>query len=87
MTIHTLKCWPEYFEPLISGAKTLDLRLDDRGYVVGDILHSREWEPMLHSYSGRECWHRVTHIVRNYEGLRPGYVAMSVALVVPEKLP
>lgn len=38
MTIHTLKCWPAFYDAVASGAKTFELRLDDRGYQPGDIL-------------------------------------------------
>lgn len=79
MTTHELKCWPEYYDPIDAGIKTLELRLDDRGYRTGDTLLLREWEPLTHAYTGRECCRVVTHIVRGYDGLRPGYVAMSIA--------
>lgn len=45
MRIHVLKCWPESFSALHAGTKTYEVRKDDRGYMVGDILRLREWEP------------------------------------------
>lgn len=38
MTIHTLKCWPAFYDAVNSGAKNFELRLDDRGYQPGDTL-------------------------------------------------
>lgn len=38
MTIHTLKCWPAFYDSVASGAKNFELRLDDRGYQPGDTL-------------------------------------------------
>lgn len=78
MTEHDVKCWPEYYEPLERGDKTLELRLNDRNYRVGDVLHQREWEPLEHRYTGRSSRYLVTHIIRGGEWLVPGYVAMSI---------
>lgn len=43
MIEHTLKCAPESFEAVISGAKTHDLRVNDRNFQVGDCLILKEW--------------------------------------------
>lgn len=42
---HQIKCWPDYFEPVLNGDKTFDVREDDRDYQVGDLLIIREWDP------------------------------------------
>ena len=34
--VHELKCWPEYFEAVISGAKTFEVRKNDRDFAVRD---------------------------------------------------
>lgn len=76
---HELKCWPEYFEPILSGEKRCELRLDDRGFGVGDRLHLREWTHPA-GYTGRELIVGVTHIVGGERWLLPGVVAMSIQL-------
>lgn len=76
--IHELKCWPAYFRPLANGEKTLELRRDDRGFAVGDILHLREWDPATERYTGSATYRRVTHIVRGGEWLAEGFCAMSL---------
>lgn len=45
MKTHRLKSWPEPFRAMIEGLKTFDLRVDDREYEVGDILHLEEFKP------------------------------------------
>ena len=84
MTIHELKCWPEFFEPIVSGVKTAELRYNDRNYRVGDVLILREWDPPTArtvergggNYTGRTCRRRVSHIV---------YGVGSVGAIAPLK--
>jgi hypothetical protein len=45
MTTHTLKVEPPYFEALVSGAKTFEVRKNDRAFQRGDVLELREWHP------------------------------------------
>lgn len=46
---HTMKCWPEFFQPMLEGLKRFDLRRDDRpeGFHVGDEILQREWNPVV----------------------------------------
>lgn len=43
---HELKTWPGYFEDVISGRKTFEVRVFDRPYRFGDTLKLREWDKM-----------------------------------------
>ena len=38
--LKTLKCLPEYFDAILAGRKTFEVRIDDRTprYEVGDVL-------------------------------------------------
>ncbi len=81
MTTHELKTWPEYFDPVYDGRKRAELRRDDRGFAVGDVVHLREWEPMTQAYTGRELRATITHILRDGEWLTPGYVMFSIEVV------
>ncbi|MCL6548898.1 MAG: DUF3850 domain-containing protein [Alicyclobacillus sp.] len=78
-TTHELKCWPEYFEPLLKGEKTVELRRDDRGFQVGDMLFLREYDPVSERYTGRTCTRIITHVLRGGPWLADGYVALSLA--------
>lgn len=42
--IHELKCWPSSFERISDGTKTFEVRRDDRGFQMGDVLRLREWD-------------------------------------------
>lgn len=59
---HELKCWPNYFERILDGTKTFEVRRDDRGFKTGDSLWLREWEPGGRGFTGRSVWKRVTFI-------------------------
>ena len=50
---HELKCWPNYFDDVMTGGKPFEVRRDDRGFAVGDILWLREWKPGGAGYTGR----------------------------------
>ena len=45
MKTHELKCWPEFFLPVQAWKKVFEIRHNDRGFEVGDILWLREWDP------------------------------------------
>ena len=45
MKTHDLKCWPEFFEAILNGTKNFDLRINDRGFQVGDRLLLHEYDP------------------------------------------
>lgn len=85
MKIHDLKIWPDFFERVDSGEKTFDLRKDDRGFAVGDILRLREWAPAGHFYTGREINKQIGYILKHSRdagcaatfGLREGYVILA----------
>lgn len=80
MTIHVLKCWPEPFEAVLSGRKKAEIRHDDRGFEVGDLLCLQEWEPGTMTYTGRELSRRVSDITRSAGPVRflDGLVVLSL---------
>jgi uncharacterized protein YqfB (UPF0267 family) len=83
--IHELKIWPEFFDAVLSGAKTFDLRKNDRDFQVGDVLKLREWAPAGHFYTGKEVIALISYILEHRPdagcaatyGLKPGYVILA----------
>lgn len=43
--VHEVKCWPEFFNALVNGNKTFEVRKNDRPYRVGDYLAINEYVP------------------------------------------
>lgn len=74
--IHALKTLPEYFDAVIRGRKTFEIRLNDRDFHVGDYLALNEFYP-VHGYTGKSCMVQVDYILNNPDYLQPGYVALA----------
>ena len=56
------KIWPEYFQAILDGKKTYEIRLNDFEINEGDTLVLKEWNPATKSYTGRELERKVGYI-------------------------
>lgn len=84
--LHRLKTDPEVYQAVLSGCKTFEIRLNDRGFRVGDELllmetvttgeAIRAGAPL--QFTGNELRKHVSHVLRGY-GLMPGWVCLSFA--------
>ncbi|WP_197539951.1 DUF3850 domain-containing protein [Acetobacter pasteurianus] len=74
---HELKIERDHFDKIMSGEKTCEIRLNDRDYKVGDILHLRAIRKDG-SYWGIVCDRGISHVLKDFEGLAEGYVALSL---------
>jgi hypothetical protein len=63
MKTHELKTWPVFYEKIIDGSKSFEVRNNDRNFQVNDILFLREYDPDAEDYTGRSCKVRVTYIL------------------------
>jgi Domain of unknown function (DUF3850) len=83
MKLHVLKLWPQFWDDTISGVRSFDIRNNDREFKVGDLLRLREWDPDEPlGYTGRECYRRITYVLRAENcpagAIKEGYVALSL---------
>ena len=53
------KCWPEYFEQIVSRRKKFEIRLADFDVKEGDILVLEEYNPQTKQYTGRSIKKKV----------------------------
>lgn len=77
--IHYLKTWAVFYADVLNGSKTFEVRKDDRGFVVGDILHLQEFNPVTESFTGRTCARRISYILPGGQfGIAQGFVVMGI---------
>ena len=79
--IHNLKTIPPYWTHVFSGAKTFEVRRNDRGFLVGDILSLDEWAPEQENYTGRQLAVRVDYILDAPAFVKEGFVVMSISII------
>lgn len=77
--VHDLKIWPDFFDAVVDGRKPFELRRNDRGYQVGEVLRLREWRPFQGDYTGREVERVITYVSQQGAPfLQPGFVALGL---------
>lgn len=58
------KVWPEYFQSILDGIKTFELRLADFKCNPNDVLLLREWNPDTKNYTGRALEKTITYVIK-----------------------
>ena len=88
---HRIKVWPEFFAALLDGTKTFEVRRDDRGYAVGDVLVLQEWDPHYFtntrngSYTDQEMEVLITYKLPGGRfGLDPNWCVLGFGPFDPE---
>ena len=78
--VHELKILPRYF----SYDKNFELRKNDRGFEVGDIVVLREWSSD-DGYTGRYSIRVIQYILENVKeyGLADGYCILGLSESAP----
>lgn len=59
-TVHVLKSWPLFFGPIADGARSHELRRNDRNFAVGDTIELHEYDQNTQTYTGRTCAVKIT---------------------------
>lgn len=80
MTTHKLKTWPDLYMAILEGRKTFEVRNNDRGFKIGDILELQEFRPTKDAKSGQFTGRSllVDVIYLTDFAQQPGYVVMSI---------
>lgn len=73
---HELKIETPYFEAVISGKKTFEIRYDDRGYNAGDTIELREVRTPDGMYTGRKQAATIGYVTAYKQ--TPGFVVFSL---------
>jgi hypothetical protein len=79
---HYLKIWPEFYKDVKSRRKRFEMRFNDRGYQVGDILVLQEFDPTLKDYTGSsDIIALVTYALTQKPFVPDGYICMSINVI------
>ena len=76
--IHELKTLKRFFEDVISGKKTFEIRKNDRNFQEGDLLALNEYDDHNAYYTGNSCLVYIDYILPDYDYNKEGYVTMSI---------
>ncbi len=74
--IHELKIYPDFFNAVVSGKKTFEIRKNDRPFKEGDMLALNEYD--WNAYTGNSCLVYVDFIMNNPEYVKKDMVVMSI---------
>lgn len=77
--IHQVKCINPFFEDVMAGRKTFEIRKNDRDYKVGDLMILREYSLEREKYMGRRYLVEITYI---YEGSKHGKFGLHKGFVI-----
>ncbi len=72
------KVWPQYFEKVLQGDKTFELRLADWDCQKGDLLVLKEWDPDEKKYTGRVIEKKVGYVAKIKPQMLPFWSAEDV---------
>ena len=74
--IHEIKIAGMYYEDVVSGKKSFELRKNDRGYKQGDKLIMLEFKDG--KYTGRIVNADIVYMLEDYTGLAEGYCILGI---------
>lgn len=76
---HDVKCWPPYFDAVLSGEKPFEVRKADRDYRPGDTMRLREYLPERDFFTGRHVLRRIAfRLDGGAFGVEPGFVVLGI---------
>ena len=78
--IHELKIKSEFFRDVKSEKKTFEVRKDDRGFCVGDLLALNEID-QEGQYTGDSMLVAITYILRDPEYCKAGFVILGIVKI------
>ena len=79
MTEHHIKIQKEFADAVISGEKTFEIRMNDRGYQKGDLIRFQVVDGYISStfHPLNEKVFEITYVLSGW-GLSEGYVVFSI---------
>lgn len=89
-TTHTLKTLPPFFDAVVRGDKTFEVRKDDRAFQAGDTLVLNHYDPEKDGVPFAAPYIkpdpimlRCTYVLRGGQfGIEPGYVVLGISKIL-----
>lgn len=79
MKEHRLKTHTKYFDRVLFGVKTFEVRLNDRDFQTGDTLILEDYDPDTKQYSGRELTYNIGYVLNGGQfGIEQGYCVLAL---------
>lgn len=79
MKLHELKIKEDYFNAILRGEKTFELRKNDRNYQVGDLIHFIKTDGFEYFGHSKDAY-QITYILKNVAeyGLDKEYCILGI---------
>lgn len=74
--VHDIRLGGSFFDDALECRKNFELRKNDRGYKVGDILHMMEFKDGRNT--GRSVKRKVIYMLEDFTGLEDGYCILGI---------
>lgn len=74
--VHDIRLGASFFDDVLKCQKNFELRKNDRGYKVGDILHMMEFKDGRNT--GRSVKRKVIYMLEDFTGLEDGYCILGI---------
>lgn len=79
---HMVKTVVDVFHDVWDHRKPFEVRKDDRGYAVGDLVFQHEYDPAAATFSGRYVLGRITYKLDGGQfGIEPGFCVLALDLL------
>lgn len=75
--MHELKIRPKFFEAVISGKKTFEIRKNDRNFKVGDCILLKEYGKKS-GFTGRNAMFDITYVMTDTEFVKKGFAVLGI---------
>lgn len=74
---HELKIRSKFFEAVVSGKKTFEIRKNDRNFKVGDIIALNEHNSVS-GYTGESALFEITYVMTDTEYVKEGFAVLGI---------
>lgn len=74
---HELKIRPQFFDKVISGEKTFEIRKNDRNFKVGDRIILKEYDNET-GFTGRNAVFDITYVMTDTEFVKKGFAVLGI---------